>query len=93
MPHAHESLAFPGVASYVPAGETIMNSGHDERFDGLFGEEGASSPKARARKRKQPPPFAGVFGARSSPLKQDYRKSPGSMPPPAPPPEDDFEED
>lgn len=60
-----------------------MNSGHDKRFDGLFGEEGANpARKRRARKRAGEPPLAGMFGARSNPLKQADRKSPAAKPSP-----------
>lgn len=60
-----------------------MNGGHDDKFDGLFGEEGATPRrKRRAAKRAGEPPLAGLFGARKSPLKQDYLKSPASKPAP-----------
>jgi hypothetical protein len=61
--------------------ESHMNTGHDDRFDGLFGEEGVDRrEKPRRSKRPSEPPMAGMFGARASPLKQTDRKSPAMKP-------------
>jgi len=60
-----------------------MITGHDDRFDGVFGEEGATPRrKRRAAGPGGEPPLAGLFGARARPMRQGDIKSPASKPKP-----------
>jgi hypothetical protein len=56
-----------------------MIPGHQAKFDGVFGDEEGSHPRASGGDRASPvvePPLAGLFGAKRAPFRTSDRKSP-----------------
>jgi hypothetical protein len=59
----------------LDARESLMDSGHNPKFDGVFGEEESRLHEWNARPPREPL-MAGRFGSLSTPFKARDRKSP-----------------